>query len=241
MKKFYVLFTLMSFGVFAQVGTTCNDPIIIGSLPYTTTDNTGNYADNFNPPTSIPVSCGASTSGNFYLSGNDVVYSFTPTVNSIVKIEIPDAVAWTGLFVFANCSDIGSAPYGCNCSSSAGNRTVDNLSVNAGQTYYIVISSWEAPQTIPYTLNITLISLGIDTYNLNNSISLYPNPTNGELFFETSFEITKAIIYNVNGQLIESKDVASNKIEVSQLAEGIYFVELENKEGLKSKHKFIKN
>ncbi len=240
MIKFYFLLLFIPIGIFAQVGTLCSDPIVIASLPYTTTDNTGNYADNFDPPTSTPIACGASTSGNYYLGGNDVVYSFTPSVNSIIKVDFPGSVGWTGLFVYTDCSDIGSTPYACNCNSSAGNRTIDNLTVNAGQIYYIVISSWSAPQTINYTLNITLISLAVEDFKFENSISLYPNPAEKELFFETTHEIRSAKIFNINGQLISTVNVPNNKILVEQLSQGLYFVELENNGGLKSKHKFIK-
>lgn len=241
MKKLYFLLVAIPFGVCAQVGTICTNPIIISSLPYSTTDNTANYADNYDPPTATPISCGSGTSGNYYLSGNDVVYSYTPTQSALIKIEIPSAVAWTGLFVYTDCSQIGTAPYACNCSSSAGNRTINNMSVTAGQTYYIVISSWTSPQTIAYTLNVTLNTLDVENQEFKNSISIYPNPTEKELFFDASFEIKSAIIYNLNGQLISTMNVTNNKIMVDQLSKGFYFIELANNEGVKSKHKFIKN
>ena len=231
---------MIPFGVFAQVGTLCTNPIIIGSLPYTTTDDTANYADNYDPSTATPISCGAGTSGNFYLGGNDVIYSFIPAQSGTIKIELPSSVAWSGLFVYTNCSDIGGTPYACNCGSSAGNRTINNMSVTAGQTYYIVISSWPSPQTIPYTLNITVISLDNKDQKLNDVVAIYPNPTDKELFFDASFDVKKSKIYNLNGQLVSVVDVSNNKINVEQLSKGFYIVELENQEGITSKHKFIK-
>ena len=240
MKKLYLFLLMIPFGVFAQVGTLCTNPIIIPSVPYSTTDNTANYADNYDPSTATPISCGAGTSGNYYLSGNDVVYSYTPVGSGTVKIELPSSVAWTGLFVYTSCASIGSAPYACNCSSSAGNRTINNMSVTAGQTYYIVISSWSAPQTIAYTLNVTVISLDVENQEFNKAVSIYPNPTDKELFFDASFEIKKSKIYNLNGQLVLALDVSNNKINVEQLSKGFYIVELENQEGITSKQKFIK-
>lgn len=240
MKKIYLLLFIIPFGIFAQVGTLCNNPIIINSLPYTTTDNTANYADNYDPPTATAISCGAGTSGNYYLGGNDVVYSFTPSGTGTIKIEVPTAVAWFGLFVYANCADIGFPPYACNCSSGSGNRTIDNLSVIAGQTYYIVISSWPSPQTVPYTLNVTVISLDNKDLKNNMTVSIYPNPSDKELFFDASFTIEKSRIYNLNGQLISELKVVDNKIIIEELSKGFYIIELDNEEGLTSKHKFIK-
>ena len=240
MKKLYLFLLMIPFGVFAQVGTLCTNPIIIPSVPYSTTDNTANYADNYDPSTATPISCGAGTSGNYYLSGNDVVYSYTPVGTGTIKIELPSSVAWTGLFIYTSCASIGSAPYACNCSSSAGNRTINNMSVTAGQTYYIVISSWSTPQTIAYTLNVTVISLDVENQEFNKAISIYPNPTDKELFFDASFEIKRSKIYNLNGQLVLALDVSNNKINVEQLSKGFYIVELESQEGITSKQKFIK-
>src|SRR6478672_4755731 len=144
-KALCASFLFLGLTTHAQVGTLCTNPIVITSMPYSTTDNTANYADNYDPPTGTPISCGAGTAGNYYISGNDVIYSYTPAQNATLTLQIPGAVAWTGLFVFTSCAGIGSAPYACNCSSAAGNRTINNMAVTAGQTYYILISSWATP------------------------------------------------------------------------------------------------
>lgn len=98
---------------------------------------------------------------------------------------MPSSVAWTGLFVFTSCAGIGSAPYACNCSSSAGTRAINNMPVTAGETYYIVISSWSTPQTIPYTLNITGTFLGVTEVAQQKSLKLYPNPVTTILNLDT--------------------------------------------------------
>src|SRR5690606_2775638 len=77
-------FLLCCFGIqaFSQVGTLCNDPIVIASLPYTTTDNTANYADNYDPDTDfwLPINGVEDEYANYYHGGNDVIYSYTPAV-----------------------------------------------------------------------------------------------------------------------------------------------------------------
>ena len=59
MKRLYLLIILISGGMYAQLGSFCNDPIVVATLPYTTSDNTANYGDNYDPPTGVPVACGA--------------------------------------------------------------------------------------------------------------------------------------------------------------------------------------
>lgn len=139
----------------AQVGTTCEDPIVIASLPFTTTDNTANYADVYNPQTATNPVCAGGTNGNYYHGGNDVVYSFTPTTDTSVNFRLPSVVGWTGMFIYTDCANIGIQYAACSTSSAGGNREINDFVVTAGQTYYILISSWPDPQTFAYTLNVT--------------------------------------------------------------------------------------
>lgn len=230
-----------SLGTFAQPGNLCTDPIGITSLPFSISDNTANYGDNYDPNTATSIACGAAVAGNYYLGGNDVIYSFTAGTSGTVTIELPSSLAWTGLFVFLNCADIGTPPYACNCSSAAGNRTINNMSVTAGQTYYIVISSWPAPQTIPYTLNITG-NVVLDTSELNqfNGLKLYPNPATNLLNLETDMLIEKVTIITINGQRIEAKLSGDKQISIENLQSGFYILEVTSEDGGKRYKNFIK-
>lgn len=75
------------------------------------------------------------------------------------------------------------------------------------------------------------VALGVDGHNLNNAISLYPNPASTILNIEnTSGEkITSVSIYSVTGALVkELKNAeAVQSISVSELQNGIYFVKLQ--------------
>lgn len=241
MKKFYFLFLFVAVSAFSQQGSLCSDPIVIAALPFSTTDNTANYGDNYDPPTSTPIACGAGTAGNYYLSGNDVIYAYTPTTSGTVKIEIPSSVAWTGLFVFSSSAEIGAPPVACNCSSSSGNRTINNMPVMAGQTYYIVISSWASPQTIAYTLNITSTSLNDADFRNTKTIELYPNPVRNELTINADLSIKSIAVFNINGQLMMQKSVSNNIVSLSELAVGYYLVQLTDTDGNVFSKKLLKS
>ena len=240
MKKLYISFLLVTAGMYAQPGNLCTEPIVITSLPFTASDNTANYGDNYDPSTATPILCGAGSSGNYYLGGNDVIYSYTAAGTGTINIEIPSSVAWTGLFVFSSCAGIGSAPYACNCSSSAGNRTISNMAVTAGETYYIVISSWPAPHTIAYTLNITVVNLENSDMASTKGLKLYPNPVTNILNLDTLAVIKNVSIITVNGQRIETKVVNGNQINVENLQNGFYILEVNVEEGTKIYKNFIK-
>lgn len=240
MKKLYTLLLLSTLGMYAQPGNLCTNPIVITSLPYSTTDDTANYGDNYDPQTTTHPDCNGSTYGNYYHGGNDVIYAYTPTANGTVKFEIPSAVAWTGMFIYTDCANIGVLYAGCSKSASAGPRTIDNFAVTAGQTYFIYISSWPSPQTVPYTLNVTNVNLGTNQMADNKSVTLYPNPVKDELFLDTNFGIEKLSIINVNGQRIAAQLTDSNVINVNQLAAGLYILEMTTQDGVTLHKNFIK-
>ncbi|MBO9692937.1 T9SS type A sorting domain-containing protein [Chryseobacterium sp.] len=217
----------------AQVGTTCENPIVINSLPYTTTDDTANYADNYDPDPSTNITCGWHTWGNYFHSGNDVIYSYTPSTTGTITIEIPSsaAKAYTGMFVYTSCSNIGINYAACTTALEDGDAlTINDFSVTAGQTYYILISSWSGPspfpQTVSYTLNVTTQTLGTNELMLSQKKTyIYPNPTEKELHFNPSKKIHSATIYTIDGKKIKTFKVNNNLISVEGLTAGSYIVE----------------
>lgn len=142
-------------GILPPDGMVCEAPIVVTDLPYTTTDNTATYGDNYEPadvPALAPGAIGEPLSS--YLSGDDVVYAYTPAANEVINISVTEHGTWTGLYVFTECP-FASTLGGETNSSDTEDLEVNLLPVEAGVTYYIVISTNAAPQSTPYTLNIT--------------------------------------------------------------------------------------
>ncbi|MGL2965078.1 DUF7619 domain-containing protein [Flavobacterium sp. XGLA_31] len=130
-------------------GISCNNPIQITALPYSTTNDTANFSDN----ATIEGSPGSSGCGstNSYLNGNDVVYAYTATTTGTINVMMTPTATYSGIFVYTDCANIGTACVNGVANAGTTPRTFD-LSVTAGQTYYFVISTWAAPQTTGYTL-----------------------------------------------------------------------------------------
>ncbi|HYD92806.1 MAG TPA: hypothetical protein VEA37_15125, partial [Flavobacterium sp.] len=180
---FFLAFLLAGNYGYSQVGTTCENPIVIPALPYTTTDDTANYADNYDPDVDAsPVCASAGDNGNHYHSGNDVIYSYTPATDTSIDIEMPDGVAWSAMFVYTDCADIGIEYAACAAGTSTGDRVIDNFPVEGGETYYILLSIWATPQTFAYTLNIT------ENTCIEHTVvfDIVPDCENGAQFFITA-------------------------------------------------------
>lgn len=83
--------------------------------------------------------------------------------------------------------------------------------------------------------------LGTLSTQENNKLGLniFPNPVNDVLNITKVSNNATFTIYNVAGQFISKGKVTNNKVNVSSLAKGVYFIEVSEK-GATSKMKFIK-
>ncbi len=74
-----------------------------------------------------------------------------------------------------------------------------------------------------------------------NSFTLFPNPAQDKLFIKSSLsDFDSVSISDINGRIMSKKISVSNEIDVSNLKEGMYFINIESPEGKITK-KFIKN
>ncbi|GLB51883.1 hypothetical protein NBRC110019_09220 [Neptunitalea chrysea] len=153
MKKIttILLLLLCSLYGFSQ-GNDFSNPIVISSLPYTTNDNTANYGNTY-------VDSDSPCSTN-YLSGDDVVYSFTPSIDGTFIFDLTNiSDTYAGIIVLDGLIDDASTT--CVSTLTNSNSTDDmslHVPLTVGVTYYILISTWADPQSISYTLDVNELS-----------------------------------------------------------------------------------
>ena len=88
----------------------------------------------------------------------------------------------------------------------------------------------------------TVTVLGSEYFTLNNDFMIYPNPTNEFIYINSTFD-SQIIIVNQLGQTVKSIMVKSNienKINVEDLADGMYIVKGLNGSKIHSKKLIIK-
>lgn len=81
--------------------------------------------------------------------------------------------------------------------------------------------------------------LGVEE-SVANLFKIYPNPTTGLLNIKSNTSISEITVYNNLGQLFFTSE-NSDKINVSTLSKGIYFVKISNDNGQIETKKIIKN
>jgi hypothetical protein len=83
---------------------------------------------------------------------------------------------------------------------------------------------------------------GTGINELDNKLSIFPNPSNGVLNIKASQNISSVNIYNMIGNLVMVKNIANNQsvLNIESLTNGVYFIELNLNNGSTLNSKIIK-
>lgn len=152
------------------------------------------------------------------------------------------------LFVAISCS-IGKIRAQSSTVASGGDASGSGgkVSYTVGQTNYITEtgSNGVVTQGMQQPYEILIIS-GLDKTTINMTASVYPNPTDGYVILSIDNETVRNLTYtlfDVAGNTIRQKKVNSNQtqIQLSDLAEGVYFIKVLQGESEMKTFKIIKN
>jgi hypothetical protein len=197
------------------------------SLPWPDADGNGYYLElpDINLDNSLASSWKASKAT---LTQAAYLYVSAPTMSlgyqegSSGNFNIASNTAWT--------ASISETWLTISNDNGSGNATVivtaqKNPSINTRNATVIIKATGLADQTViitqsGYTTGISSIG--------NNTIKIYPNPSNTVLFIEGLSKDTQASIYDLNGILVIKKQLFKDYLDISTLASGVYTIKLEN-------------
>jgi len=104
------------------------------------------------------------------------------------------------------------------------------------------LSNWHIDPTAHFVENqAECDASSINDETLQQNIEIYPNPTNGILYInnEQNIVLRKVIVYNFLGQVVKN-NTDMNKIDITNLPNGIYYVGIETDKKDKAFYKVIK-
>lgn len=151
-------------------------------------------------------------------------FTVTDNVNAIVNVSSIVTSAMNGTI-------LNSAGTAVGASQNNSGATISFTRTLAPGDYYLKLTSTNPTNTnytTPYQFNITTTLSADDTSF--ESFVFYPNPVKDILNLE-NITLSKATVYSVLGQLIETKtfeNATSNTLDLSSLESGIYLIVLEN-------------
>jgi hypothetical protein len=136
-------------GYIPPQGSVCSNPLPLEFPAVDITGNTADYGDDYENA-HLNVS-------TYYLSGDDVVYQFTVETDVLLNGTITGDDDYTGAFIVSeepnaeNPVDVINMNTG---GSGITTLTYTDVEIPAG-TYFLIISTWTAPQSFNYTINLT--------------------------------------------------------------------------------------
>ena len=97
----------------------------------------------------------------------------------------------------------------------------DTVNGNGSYTYSVIAKKYDS---MAEAVSVTVEVLSVDEIDANR-ISIYPNPASDVIYVDLD-ETFNAVIYNYQGQMIKNVNVDNGQINVSELTNGIYFLEI---------------
>ncbi|MEM6267795.1 MAG: T9SS type A sorting domain-containing protein [Bacteroidota bacterium] len=127
-------------------GDTCANAFPIPAIPYA---NVGFTTCGFGNDYNSTQVCASD-----YLDGEDFVFQYTSAGNECVAIELSGTSSWTGFHVLDGCPDNPAS----NCIASrgepGGNPRLRRVEFTSPGTYYIVVSTFPAPNCTPFNISL---------------------------------------------------------------------------------------
>ncbi|RYE23248.1 MAG: T9SS type A sorting domain-containing protein [Sphingobacteriales bacterium] len=119
------------------------------------------------------------------------------------------------------------------------------LPASDGLTFRCILKSNETScNTVRDTSDAVKLTIDIPTsvndVELNNDITIYPNPAADVLHFSTATTYMQVAIYDLNGRLVLSQKLKGNNISISNLPAGVYAAVFMGEGDKKERHQFIK-
>ena len=143
--------------------STCANADLISNLPFSVTDMTTECSGN--------DYSNADACGSLYMDSEEYVFEYTPTESQSIDLALSNTMPNTALFVFDGCPDISTNHCIHTETSVLGNPSIENLTLQGGITYYIIVSTLPNQAFTPFDLTVSPANCGRDIFEPNESLS----------------------------------------------------------------------
>jgi len=83
------------------------------------------------------------------------------------------------------------------------------------------------------TATTTFNTLSVAEFTQENSVSVYPNPTKGQLFINSIYDIKNVVLYDIQGRKVQGlNSLEISTLDISNVSKGVYFLELTSVKGI---------
>ncbi|MCL2413780.1 MAG: chitobiase/beta-hexosaminidase C-terminal domain-containing protein [Bacteroidales bacterium] len=151
------------------------------------------------------------------------------TTSSAHTLTVTGAALTQNITVAISGSDAAAFSAGVTSLPTAGGTLNITFAPTAARAYSatLTLSSAGAENVVVQLSGTGVVANSIcPREELENSVVLFPNPVQDELFIETTETISAVRIYNLSGQLVVQQHGNVNSVDVSALPQGTYIVRI---------------
>jgi type IX secretion system substrate protein len=230
------------------------DSIIVNPLPTIMMDSAdvcfgGSATLNVAGASTYTWSTGATTTSitatptvttSYTVSGTDVNGCVNKVIDTIQVFAVPNVTVTTSTVTLcvghsATLTASGASTYSWNTSDTTANIII---SPTVTTTYTVTGASIVGCENIAIiTQSVSACGAGIEQYNSNNEITVYPNPNNGNFIIEPNNATIHTVqLIDINGKLVLSQIINGKTIiDASSLSDGVYNISIISNEGVVNK------
>tara|TARA_R110002074_G_scaffold401477_1_gene599768 strand:- start:17424 stop:18662 length:1239 start_codon:yes stop_codon:yes gene_type:complete len=142
------------------------------------------------------------------------VYSFSATSDANIMMRQDTRIGYTTNDWVASATSNNSNPPDWTFSSTT------------GKTLPAEYEGWEDLNTVYGQLNPALTTLSVDDFSTSN-FKVYPNPARNFINIQSkNIKVSSVDMYNVLGAKVLSSELTNNRVNVSNLVKGVYFMKI---------------
>lgn len=136
-------------------GSTCGNPYPV-TLPLVDfAGNTDGMGDDYSSTWITPNSS--------YLNGDDMVFEFTLSAPGYLSGDLTSPDSWIGLFILDDCPNLATPAAVLKSATSSGSEASFTDFLLQPGTYFAIVSSFPSPQSIEFTLNLSVVNAEFGT------------------------------------------------------------------------------
>ena len=159
--------------------------------------------------------------------GCDSIITIDLTINSV-----DSSVTQSGIILSANENNAYYQWYDCSSNQIVSGATNQSYTPNQNGSYAVQVTGQNGcvDSSMCYTIN----SVGLIESNFDNDIIIYPNPTSGILKLDlgSRYDKLQVKVLTFEGKIVQSQQLSGQimNLNLSELADGIYFIQLQSDE-----------
>lgn len=175
----------------------------------------------------------AAAAGNYIVTGTDANGCVDSDTVQVTLHALPSVDLGADRTVCANHFPVAlNGPAGHTSYAWSNGATTQNTSAAQAGSYVLTVTNSNNCEDADTLVIISDPCLGLDE-NTVLEYSLYPNPASNSVTIETNAANSEVVIYSANGQVLftQQNTSAAFNLDLTDLADGLYWVRISSEEG----------